>query len=237
MSKQKQCIDFYGEKLKVGDEVISILEEALSIGGIISKIEYNEKYNNHYITITDKEGNILREGVDTRCYTTQARYDERKKQEYVYSLTFYNQRFLSITTIPLTNRTDLEYEIPDETCFVTIDARHLQKKGYQLTENSWSYPSYDFSSIYYFIVDGKAKLCHDKDDDLYYLLNFETYDWHSIGNNYRFFNNNEELKKYVKGIIGYFNDADLTYVHNNVEFDKNENGKDFEKNLIYTLKH
>ena len=42
MSKQKQCIDFYGERLKVGDEVIPILDEALIIGisGAISKIEY-----------------------------------------------------------------------------------------------------------------------------------------------------------------------------------------------------
>lgn len=85
MLKQNQCIDFCGEKLKVGDEVIPMLGETLIIGidGIISKIEYSERYNNHYITITDKKGNILLENVDARCYTTQARYDERVNQEYV----------------------------------------------------------------------------------------------------------------------------------------------------------
>ena len=81
MSNQQQCIDFYGERLKVGDKVIPMFEEALfiGIGGVISKIEYNEKYDNHYITITDNDGKVLLDGVDARCYTTQARYDERDK--------------------------------------------------------------------------------------------------------------------------------------------------------------
>lgn len=238
MSKQKQCIDFYGERLKVGDEVIPILDEALiiGIGGAISKIEYSERYNNHYITITNKDGKVLLEGVDARCYTTQERYNERENQEYVYSLTFYNEKFWPMTTIPLTNRTDSNYEIPDGTCFVSLGTEHLRKKGKQLTENSWSGPSYTLSSIYYFIVDGNVKL-YNKEDDFYYLLNFETHDWYPISNNYRIFENNEELKKYVKGIIEYFNSADLTYVNNDEEFDKNEKGKEFEKNLIHKLKH
>ena len=113
MLNQKQCIDFYGEKLKVGDEVVPMLEEAviISIGGIISKIEYSERYNNYYITITDKEGKILLDGVDARCYTTQARYDEREKQEYVYSLVFFDNKLIPKTTLPLTNKTDVDYEL------------------------------------------------------------------------------------------------------------------------------
>lgn len=228
MSRQKQCIDFYGERLKVGDVVIPIQEEALiiGIGGVISKIEYSEIDDNHYITITDKNGNILLEGVDAICYTTQARYNERENQKYVYSLTFYNKRLWPMTTVPLTNKTDSEYEIPDGTCFVVLGAEHLQKKD-----------SYIFHKIYYFIVDGEAKVCHRKEDDMYYLLNPETYDCLPISNNNKIFKNAEELKNYVKGIIEYFNSANLTYVNNNEEFDKNENGKEFEKNLIYYLKH
>ena len=40
MEKQTKCIDIYGEPLKIGDEVIPVLEEALIIGisGTISKI-------------------------------------------------------------------------------------------------------------------------------------------------------------------------------------------------------
>lgn len=44
MDKQKQCMDIYGEPLKIGDEVIPVMDEALIIGesGIISKIEYSK---------------------------------------------------------------------------------------------------------------------------------------------------------------------------------------------------
>lgn len=43
MSNQQQCIDFYGERLKVGDKVIPMFEEALfiGIGGVISKYVYS----------------------------------------------------------------------------------------------------------------------------------------------------------------------------------------------------
>lgn len=80
MAKKKRCVDLYGERLKVGDEVIPVMDEALIIGisGIISKIKYSERYNNYYITITDKEGKILLDGVDARCYTTEERFDERE---------------------------------------------------------------------------------------------------------------------------------------------------------------
>lgn len=113
MTNQQQCIDFYGERLKVGDKVIPMFEEALfiGIGGVISKIEYNEKYDNHYITITDNDGKVLLDGVDARCYTTQARYDEREKQEYVYSLVFFDNKLIPKTTLPLTNKTDVDYEL------------------------------------------------------------------------------------------------------------------------------
>lgn len=230
MSKEKQCIDFYGEKLKIGDEVIPILEEALiiGIGGVISKIEYSEKYNNHYITITDKDGNVLLENVDARCYTTQARFDEREDFEYVYDLTFYNKSFCPLTTIPLTNRTDSDYEIPDGTYFVILGAEHLEEKKSSL------YTSY---SIYHFIIEGKGQLHHNKAKNLYSLVNSETNASHMMDSNYRIFKNDEELKKYVKSIIEYFNNADLTHVNNNKEFDKNDDGKEFEKKLINHLKN
>ena len=88
MYKQKYCIDIYGEPLKIGDEVIPVLEEALiiEISGTISKIEYSEKYNNHYITITDKQGNVLLECVDARCYTTKERFNERENEDFIYSI-------------------------------------------------------------------------------------------------------------------------------------------------------
>lgn len=234
MEKKSQCVDIYGERLKVGDEVIPVMEEPLIIGisGIISKIEYSERYNNYYITITDKKGKTLLDGVNARYYTTQERFDERENQEYVYSLTFYDSKFWPQTSIPLTNKTNLNYEIPEGTCLITLDAEHLKKRGKQLTQNSWSCDSYISSYIYYFIVDGKAKLCHDEIDDYYYLLNPQTNNYREIGENHRIIKGNKEMKKFIKGIIEYFNNADLTYVNNDEEFEKNEKGKEFEKKLI-----
>jgi len=239
MSKQKQCVDFYGERLNVGDEVIPMIEEALliGIGGVVSDIVYSEKYDHYYITISDKEGNILLETVDARCYTTRERYDERENQKYVYSLKFYNKRFWPLTSIPLTNKTNPEYEIPEETCFVSLDAEHLKKKGYQLTEKSWQCSEYSLCKICYFAVDEYVKLCHEEANDFRYLLNPNTNDWYPIYNDCILFSNVEELKERVKSIIEYFSKADLTNVNNDSEFDKNEQGKEFERKLILQVKH
>ena len=227
MEKQRKCIDIYGEPLKIGDEVIPVLEEALIIGesGIISKIEYSEEYNNHYITITDKQDNVLLEGVDARCYTTKERFNERENEDFIYSINFYNKRLMLQTSLPLTNRTNIEYEIPEDTTFATIEARHtLEEKN-----------SYIGNTIYSLIVNNKVEVCHDKDDNYYYLINKESYDYHSISENYRIFKDEEEFKKFIKEIIKYFNNANLTQINTKEEFAKNEKAKVFEKSLIDKL--
>ena len=43
MSSQKQCIDFYGERLNIGDEVIPMMDEAL-----------------HHVQPEDPAGEVLR---------------------------------------------------------------------------------------------------------------------------------------------------------------------------------
>lgn len=227
MSKQNNCIDFYGEKLTIGDEVIPILEEALIIGieGVISKIKYNAEYDNYYITITDKEGNVLLENVDARSYTTKERFNERETQKYVYMLTFYDAELEQLTTIPLTNKTDPNYEIPDETCFAILEAKHLETKD-----------KYKNSSLYHFIVDGYFELCIAKKEGILFLSTLEGHIMHPINVHHRNFKNEDELKKYIKGIIEYFNNADLTHVNNDEVFAKNEKGKEFEKLLIHHLK-
>ena len=58
--------------------------------------------------LTDNDGKVLLDGVDERCYTTQARYDEREKQEYVYSLVFFDNKLIPKTILPLTNKTDVD---------------------------------------------------------------------------------------------------------------------------------
>ena len=234
MSNQKQCIDFYGERLKVGDDVIPVLEEALiiGIGGVISKIEYSERYDNHYITITDKEGKVLLENVDARCYTTQARYDERENQKYVYSLAFYSDKLYPITNLPLTNRTDIDYEIPGNTCLVLLRTQHLTKKGK-------CYESYSSITIYNYFFEGNIKLYCDKknkDYDFYYVMNDDG-SWYPIYSGYKIAKSEEELKKYVKAIIEYFKFSDLSHVNNDVLYDENSEAKAFEKQLINKLNH
>ena len=46
MTNKKQCLDFYGERLKICDEVIPVIDEALfiGIGGIILDIKYSETF-------------------------------------------------------------------------------------------------------------------------------------------------------------------------------------------------
>lgn len=236
MLNQKQCIDFYGERLKVGDEVIPMLEEALiiGIGGVISKIEYSERYNNHYITITDKEGKVLLENVDARCYTTQARYDERENQEYVYSLTFCNDKLYPTASLPLTNRTDVNYQIPENTCLVLLSAQHLTEKGE-------CYKAYSSETIYNYFFEENIKLYCDKknkdyDYDFYYVMN-DNGNWYPIYRGYKIAQSEEELKKYVKAIIEYFKSSDLSHVNNDVLYDENSEAKTFEKQLINRLNH
>ena len=221
MNKQRKCIDIYGEPLKIGDEVIPVMDEALIIGasGTISRIEYSEN------TIIDKQGKVLLEGVDARCYTTKERFNERENEDFIYSINFYNKRLMLQTSLPLTNRTNIEYEIPEDTTFATIEARHtLEEKN-----------SYIGSTVYSLIVNNKVEVCHDKDDNYYYLINKESYDYHSISENYRIFKNEEEFKKFIKEIIKYFNNADLTQINTKEEFAKNEKAKVFEKKLINRL--
>jgi len=193
-------------------------------------IIYSEKYNNHYITITDKFGKVLLKGVDSKCYTTQARFDERENQKYVYNLTFYNNKLSPITSFPLTNKTDSSYEIPDDTYFACLSARHLNKKGKYSS-------SYNIVDIYCFFIDGKCTLHYDKANNDYYLSSPEAYFYPPIYSNYRMLKSEDELQKWVTNIIKYFNHIDLTYANNEEEFEKNDEGKAFEKQLIHYLKH
>lgn len=235
MQKQKYCIDFYGEKLNIGDEVVPILEEALilNIGGFISKIKYSERYNNHYITITDEKGNILLEGVDARCYTTQERIDERE-EENIYNLVFHDERLYYISNIPLTNKTNINFDIPENTSYITLEAKHYGKEKQLDCGSSISYIN---MMLYYFIIAKDMKVCHEKEERAYYLENSNNGCYQRILKKYKIFKDQEKLKEYIKCIIEYFNNADLTHINNCEEFRHNEIKKEFEKTLTMKLKH
>lgn len=226
MSNKKLCLDFYGEKITIGDEVIPMLgnEMRIGVGGFISDIKYDEQYDEYCITITDNEGNVLLKNADARSYTTKERFKEREVQDFVYMITFYNANLKPLTTIPLTNITDENYEIPDETCFAILRACHADQKLHSYISN-----------IYHFIVDDNFELCYEKQEGILYLFTLNRQNKFPINVNYKNFKTYEELKQYTKGIIKYFKECDLTHINNN-EFDKNEIGKEFEKRLIHYLK-
>ena len=107
MPNKDYCLDIFGERMRIGDEIIPICDEAalLGIGGIISNIEYDEKYKRYYITITDKNGKVLLRGVDSSYYSTEETLNEMEDQKNIYNLRFYNNRFYPIRTKPLTSKT------------------------------------------------------------------------------------------------------------------------------------
>ena len=128
------------------------------------------------------------------------------------------------TSLPLSNITSVDYKIPEDTTFATINARHTFKKD-----------AYSIDDVYSLIIDNKVKVCHDKEADYYYLMNEETYDYHDISSNYRIFKNEEEFKAFIKEIIKYFNSTDLTHINTEEIFDENEKAKVFKKRLINRL--
>lgn len=235
MQTKNRCLDFYGEKLKIGDEVVPINVENNFTNGYIFEIIYNKRKDTYYITIIDKDGNILEKKALASKYTTKKRFIEREKEGYIYSLIFYNDCFWPESVLPLTNSTDYDYEIADDISFVTLRADHLIEKDKVSNNNSLVHTGYVLSTIYYFIFNSKIELFHEEKNDFYYLYNSTT--WFPISDNYRLFNDRECFEKYIKEIIKYFNKADLSEINNNCEFDKNEVAKNFEKKLIYKIRH
>lgn len=234
MSSEKNCIDLYGERLNIGDEVIPVLSEALimNIRGIISKIIYQDGY--HFLILSGKDGKKLYSNHDgdyafeSRHFTTQERFNERENERNVYSLTFYSNIAWPLTSLPLTNRTNPNYDFPEGTTFISLTTNHIldEDKGYIS------------SDIYFFATKDKVKFCYDKKHDTNFLKVLETGEyWAWITGNHINFETYEELKNYIKGLIKYFNNADLTQVNNDIIYSKNPEGKKFEKVLIKELKN
>ena len=152
----KSCTDVYGERLKIGDYVIPVMSEALILGieGIITNIFYSEEYTNHYITISNENNEVLIENIDSKCYTTKEKFEERKNSNNIYSL----------TSIPLTNHTAINYEFPDEVAIIALTTKHLNT----------SYPnwhSYTIEDLYYFLPEKYQEMFsyyYDENDGLYF---------------------------------------------------------------------
>lgn len=225
--------DLYGERLNVGDEVIPVMSEALimRIEGVISKIRCDE--GQHFLVLSDKEGNLLYDGhcFDSGYFTTQERFDDRERNDNVYSLYFYSNKCSLLTTLPLTNRTDPNYGFPEGTTFVELKSYHMIEVG----DVSKSFVS---STEYFFATNAKVKFCYNEEFNSHYLISLETKECKNyITKNNKSFKTDEDLELYIRSIIVFFNNADLKNVNNNVIYSKNLEGKRFEKELLKKIKN
>ena len=209
MSTKKTCTDIYGEKLAVGDYVIPIMEEALILGieGYITDIIYNDYFKNYYITISDEHGNILIKNIDAECYTTKKRLNERENNTNIYSLTFYDKDFYPITNIPLSNQTNKDFLFPKGTSLISLDAEFLLEQ-----HSGWT-SRLDEKLFYFLTKENKRK--------------FELY-FQQEG---KYFNNEEELAKYIQKLIEFFNNSDLTNIQTTILFKENKEAQEFDKTL------
>ena len=222
-----RCRDIGGEFLKIGDRVVPCF---VGIEGTISKIFHNEEKNISYIKVVDDNGKSF--VVYSKEYTTKERFIESEiNNNYIYTLTAFNREgHLVVSDFILNANRDAEFEFPEDTYYIRINASHLVKKG----ENSESYSS---PTIFYLVPNSVE--CIDYDEEIFYLRDSETYcsiDWVYKGH-YKIFNSKKELENYAREIIAYFKTADLADITNNGPFQENEKAKNFEKQLIYKLKH
>lgn len=226
MNKQGYCKDIYGEKLKIGDEVIPVMSEALiiDIGGKISDIKYSEEYNNYYITIVDEEGNVLLNGVDSQYYTTKERFEERECNDNIYYLEFYDEKLLPITSLPLSNRTDENYEIPDNTNLVELRAEYLTN----INDHSKSYISSKLFSCFY---EDNIKLNSNPEGYKYIISKLGGFGGIWLDEDYKIVKDQNELIKLIKDFIKTFKREDLTNINNDIVYKDNKEIHKFEKVL------
>jgi len=75
VEEEKICKDFYGEQLKIGDNVIPICSETVICGvkGKITEIYYDDNYE--WIDICNKETDEIYKKWNALYFSTQKRYD------------------------------------------------------------------------------------------------------------------------------------------------------------------
>lgn len=224
----KKCKDYYGQELKIGDRVIPIISEALVVGikGIITNIEYHN--GSSYITISDEKQNVIIKNVNSEYYSTFERYNTHN-QKAVYDILFCNKRIGIIDYLPLTNKTDENYKLPDTTKMVIIKARHLVKKLF-------GEESYSETKIYVLYVDNEFCTYFDKKENKKYLYMVDIESYGLSAENFKAVKDVNELKKITKSIITYFKNSDLTNVNNDKEIGSNLEGMIFERKLVNKIK-
>lgn len=203
MKKQSKCLDFYNLKLEKGQKVIPICSDALlaNIDGIVSNIEYSEYYNVWFIDISDDKGNVLLKDVNPSYYSTPERFEERENHDYIYSLSFFNEEGYCITSIPLTESTNLNHELPNDIAYITLNEK-IEEKTNEGISCSFS------ESLGIFALIDKTEFV-DANNELYLITKNTS---HSLPINpdccIKKFDSNEILFKYIRNLISSFNKSE-----------------------------
>ena len=189
MNKPELCIDYYREPLNVGDFVIPCVDkvEKQGVYGTITKIDYVPELNKNYLTLETEEGKTFDKIYYSRCFSTIERKDIRDNKKYVYSLICYNDEFKKISRLPLTNIASTNYDIPENTCYITINAEHLEERSKE-TKKAKILGSFSYYSVYYLIIKDKLKLADVEHRNGPVLISDKVLFPQPIGNNYKVFN-------------------------------------------------
>lgn len=238
-----ECTDYYGERLKVGDKVIPIIRDVPVYfnSGYISSIKCIKNKKNALITLVDDKNNVIVSDDRAKNYATQEVYDLYENNNFIYNLVFYDQTFHTISLLPLTDNTDINFEIPKGTCFVTLNAKYLEKIDGNIKK-------YIYDCLYHLIVINpnlfvdrpKIEIIHSKGKNNYYkedyLLvkeNYLTYKTHKIDSEYIVMKSNNELQQCISKIIKLFHRTNAFNIYNgNIPINENEKGKVFQKTLV-----
>lgn len=207
MKKQSVCMDFYHLKLEVGQRVIPICSDALfaNIDGIISKINYSDYYNVWFIDISNEKGNVLLKDVNPCYYSTPERFAERKNQNFIYSLSFYNDLGNYITHIPLIKNINPEHEIPKDITYVTLDEKIIEESNGSYSEN-----------LGIFILNKNTRIEKtEKDSNIDLILNKDLTLLGDMEDCYiKTFDLEEKFNEYIRDIFLLFNKSESINIGN-----------------------
>ena len=231
MNEENTCLDYYGKKLKIGDEVLQV-EIKDGLKGTINGIR--NIGNNSYIDIWNRRTRRTYSNLDSSTFSTLENIEEIGRRNTIYYLIFYDEKFTEVAIKPLTSDTNPNYQMPSNTCYVALDAVHLDNEEKDELV-FFDGPQYSNHEIYYFIDINKARINYDKKMGYCYITTDNNFGSVVINDNYKLFDQSEKLNSFIKNLISYFNKSDLTDVDNKTEFDKNEKAKIFERKLIQDI--
>jgi len=148
----------------------------------------------------------------------------------MYRLVFFDKESKEIEILPLGKETKENFVMPNNTTYVTLTSTHLE----EINKKRKKYVS---SDIYFLSVRNKVVYNYDNHYGSHYLKIIESNRYRNyISSNHRTFKTEEELIRFIELFIKYFKNVDFSVINNDITYNENEKGKDFEKKLIREIK-